>query len=55
MWVVQVVVFYCAEKDWPERFYHGRVVSVGSPPYWGSKQLLQRNTRVDFDTQVNAD
>ena len=44
-----MVVFYCSEKGWAERFYHGRVVSVESPPYWGSKRLLQRNTEVKFE------
>jgi hypothetical protein len=46
---MQVVVFYCAEQDWPEGFYHGRVVSVEPPPYWGSKRLLQRSTEVKFE------
>ena len=48
---VQVVVFYPGCKEWPERFYHGRVVSVDSPnAYWNGEPLLQRNTRVSFDT-----
>ena len=48
--VVEVVVFYPACKKWPERFYHGRVVSVEGPAldYWDGERVLQRNTAVLF-------
>ena len=48
--VVNVVIFYTTGAKWEERFYHGVVDSVKSPPFdsWDGERLLQNNLTVNF-------